>query len=1331
MQALLDTGAGMSFINCQFALEHKLKIQPPRRTINVLVASGATIKTLGYVEATICIGDLQLPVTLQVLKEAPVNVILGMDFLTESHATIDLATHSVRFSDNLTAVKLVHTGFPIVRVAKPVKIPAMSEAVIEGRVNCKFHQGNFLLEPLENLAYYDLALARTLVRPKRGRVLCRLMNPTLTDIHLTASTPLATAEPAAALPAATPSVNSYDSCLTMQQKIQQLRERKIKLPTTKLPQHEFESFVDFLFNNRDLFATTAQDLPGTDLVKFDIDTGDHPPVARGPYRYSEFAKRQIEQHCQDLLDAGIIVPSTSPWSSGVVLAAKKDGSTRLCVDFRGINACTKIHPYPLPTFTSLLDTLAAAKPTIMSSLDLAMGYHQVHCTDRAAERTSFVTHSDKYQFTRMPFGCAGSSHCFSKLMATCLRGLTWKICLAYLDDVLIFSKSYSEHLNSLSLIFSRFRSAKLRLNGKKCEFLLQEIEWLGHVISPQGIRPSRRNVKAVQEFPRPTNQKQLRSWLGLCNYYRRFIKGYAQITSVYRDLLSKETEFEWTSEHETAFCLLRDLMTSAPLLHHIDNQKQITVTTDASTYAIGWVLSQPDEHGKLHPCIYGGKSLNKHQQRWSVSEREMFAVLEAIRQNNIYLIGQKFIVESDHIALSFLDKIKTSTGRLGRWSVLLSQYSFELRYKKGSSLTHADALSRRTYEPEPQQANDDDSDDDEQPFLPYMNAQNVAHAERAETAAAFLSAIRLQPADLSDDKQVLTLLTPDLCQRSRLLTTIVEPELTDIARMQENCNDCKPLLDYLRYQTLPSDDRQARKVIIESEFYCLNNGILHHLSPARGKRQNGPDFFDTQLVVPTPLRPKILQAYHDQNCHIGFDKLYATIRLKYYWQGLYTDAADYVKHCDVCQRSKRPAHPHNAPGICLPCADNLERLHMDHIGPLPDSNGYKHILVCIDAHSLWCELIPTVSTSVEEVVNALQDVIIPRYGCPVKILTDRHASFASKVYEAATRIWGVKQIKTSGLHPQTNNRAEVFNSSLLKSLRALTQDQHKWSEFLPAVALSYRASVTTSHGYSPFEVLYGKPMRLVIDTSIIHEVNTTPDVGEYLERLIPRVQAIRETAKANNSAASERAKFYYDWNARWPTFKVGDEVLLYWPAMKKEQCKKLTRQWIGPYIIEQTFDNFTYIIREVATEKRIDHHIHSSRLRPYHRRLRKLQQPRTSSPHDTQQPQQPDRPTDPMATQRATSPQNSYTNTTDNPTSSANGTKTPTVAADKQQQLPDGWYELQRLIGKRRMGGKIHYQVLRKDGTKSYEPAENITDDAIQAYEKQQRAQRQRRKRNA
>jgi hypothetical protein len=282
-------------------------------------------------------------------------------------------------------------------------------------------------------------------------------------------------------------------------------------------------------------------------------------------------------------------------------------------------------------------------------------------------------------------------------MATCLRGLTWKICLAYLDDILIYSKTFEEHLDNLQQVFDRFRAANLRMNGKKCDWLLEEIEWLGHIISPHGIRPSPRNIKAVKDFPKPTNQKQLRSWLGLCNYYRRFIRGYAHVTSVFRDLLSKNNSFIWTEAHDKAFTTLRDLMTSPPLLHHIDNHKQITVTTDASTYAIGWVLSQSDDNGKQHPCIFGGKSLNKHQQRWSVSEREMFAVLEAIRQNNIYLVGQKFIVESDHIALSFRDKIKISTGRLGRWSVLLSQYDFELGYKKGSSLPHVDALSRREY----------------------------------------------------------------------------------------------------------------------------------------------------------------------------------------------------------------------------------------------------------------------------------------------------------------------------------------------------------------------------------------------------------------------------------------------------------------------------------------------------------------------------------------------------------------------------------------------------------------------------------------------------------
>jgi hypothetical protein len=264
-----------------------------------------------------------------------------MDFLVASKAVIDLSLQSVRFADNLTAVKLVRKGCPIVRVSKSVEIPAMSEAVIEGRVNCNSHCGNLLLEPLEKLSYYNLALARTVVSPSRGRVLCRLLNPTNTAIHLHTDTPLATAELAVALAASTPSHQKVNPPrLSLTDKIQQITARKIKLPPDSLPPSQYETFVDFLYNNRDLFATSANDLPGTDLVQFDIDTGDHPPVARGPYRYSESAKREIERHCQDLLDAGIIEYSDSSWSSGVVLAAKKDGTTRLCVDFRGINACT-------------------------------------------------------------------------------------------------------------------------------------------------------------------------------------------------------------------------------------------------------------------------------------------------------------------------------------------------------------------------------------------------------------------------------------------------------------------------------------------------------------------------------------------------------------------------------------------------------------------------------------------------------------------------------------------------------------------------------------------------------------------------------------------------------------------------------------------------------------------------------------------------------------------------------------------------------------------------------------------------------------------------------
>jgi hypothetical protein len=719
----------------------------------------------------------------------------------------------------------------------------------------------------------------------------------------------------------------------------------------------------------------------------------------------------------------------------------------------------------------------------------------------------------------------------------------------------------------------------------------------------------------------------------------------------------------------------------------------------------------------------------------------MYAVLVAIKDNHVYLAGQKFRVETDHIANSFLERMKASSGRLGRWAVQLSPYKFEIVYKKGASLPHADALSRRVYPPdEPKTTYDSDEDED----------------------APFLHNIQLTPADVSDELLCLTITndfepssTKISADDATLFTTVIEPTLVNVSDLQAQCNDCRPMIDYLLHGILPTDDAKARKLVLESDAYCIKQNVLHHIYYSKGKRLHEAEPCHFQLVVPTQLRPQIFQAYHTDNCHAGFDKTYATIRLKYWWPRMYIQLEEYIKTCDICQRAKRPVHHHRAPMGSVGCEKLLSRFHADHIGPFPVSNGYKYVLVFIESMSLYCELIPTVGTGVNEVVDALQDVIIPRYGCPVRILTDRHASFASRLYEAVTKIFKISQVKTSSLHPETNNRCEQFNSCLLRSLRVLTENQSNWSSLLPAVALSHRATVTTSNGFSPFELMYGQPMRLPIDTSIINDVNTTPDVDAYMRELIEKIQVTREAALSNNASASERAKFYHDFTAQWPRYQLGDEVLLYQPPSKKGICKKLYRQWRGPFIIEECFDNYTYKIRELASGKVMKSHIHSNRLRPYRRRKRVLHQsvpPVNHQSHASAPPiMVPNAPI--SSSSSSSSPANTDTNADAGPSARGDlSTQSPIVndrlvnnqwpssqltqtltqtsttnANDNAPPLPDGWFKIQRLLSKRKFGGKDHYLVLWEDNSKSYEPASNISDEAIAEFKSRTKNRRRRR----
>ena len=337
---------------------------------------------------------------------------------------------------------------------------------------------------------------------------------------------------------------------------------------------------------RDVFAVTPEELSRTNLVHHHIDTGNHPPLRSHPHRVPHAQKETIENHINDMLSRDVIQPSASPWASPVVLVPKPYGSSR----FRNLNKITKKDSYPLPLISESLEALGGAK--FFSSMDLMSGYWQVEMDPASREKTAFTTHAGLYEFTTMPFGLCNAPGTFQRLMECVLRGLTWQIALIYLDDVLVYSRTFEEHLQHLRLVFDRFREAGLKFKPSKCHFGQTKVNYLGHVITPEGLQPDPAKVKVVQEYPVPKTVKDVRAFMGLTNYYRKFIKGCVQIASPLHELTKKGTKFVWTDACQDAFDTLKKTLTEAPILAYPDFNLPFLLATDASNDAIGMVLGQ-------------------------------------------------------------------------------------------------------------------------------------------------------------------------------------------------------------------------------------------------------------------------------------------------------------------------------------------------------------------------------------------------------------------------------------------------------------------------------------------------------------------------------------------------------------------------------------------------------------------------------------------------------------------------------------------------------------------------------------------------------------------
>ena len=549
-----------------------------------------------------------------------------------------------------------------------------------------------------------------------------------------------------------------------------------------------ETVGDYLYQ----FHLPGDKLGATSVVAHKIVTYDSKPVFHKNYRYPSILRNEVRTQVDELLAGGIVRPSDSPYNSPLWIVPKKPDSQgnkhwRMVIDYRALNEKTVGDAYPLPNITDILDQLGGAK--YFSVLDLASGFHQIPMDPGSRAKTAFSIPFAYLEFTRMPFGLKNAPATFQRLMDRVLSGLQGIELFVYMDDIVVYGISLENHASKLRVLLGRLKEAGLALQPEKCHFLKRQITYLGHVISEDGVKPDPRKIEAVKNFPVPKRRKNIKQFVGLVGYYRRFIPDFARIAKPLNSLLKEGVPFQWTDSQQIAFETLRDIICSEPLLQYPDFTKPFVVTTDASNYALGAVLSQ-GEIGQDLPIAYASRTLKDAEVRYFTTEKKLLAIVFAVQHFRPYLYGRKFLLVTDHRPLVWLHNLKDPNSRLGRWKIKLSEYDYTIVYKPGKINSNADALSRNPC--------DNQDKGNEAPLSPPFGDRIATSAGPKSITRGMGSANGLEDKDL-DSVKLENLIEYVFLSRGALCTT-----------GKEASSDGES--DSEAYDTAPDEDEQLPQV---------------------------------------------------------------------------------------------------------------------------------------------------------------------------------------------------------------------------------------------------------------------------------------------------------------------------------------------------------------------------------------------------------------------------------------------------------------------------------------------------------------------------------------
>ena len=681
--ALLDTGSGTSIIDYgtlrKIGLDNLIDQTCAKSLIN---ASGDPMKILGSVDISVTIpGSQPRNQVFQVLDTVTYsNILLGRDFMKQfGKVKFNFDKNTIELGElSITGLSTTNNH---VRLCENTTIPARSEKVLF--VKCStinaLLEGDFEPKMVPNIT--GVYVTRNRIIPNiDGLFPVTVLNVTTSDIQLKSRKLMGFIQPTSETVSHTSSCKNDDFDIN-----------DITL-SNKLSATETSQLESLITDYKDVFATNPSKPKRTDLLEHKIVTHDALPVNHKPRRIPVAWEKDVDEQVSEMLNNDIIRPSYSPWNAPVILVKKKDNTTRFVCDFRGVNDVTKKDTYPLPHIKDVIDKMAGSK--YWSTLDAASAYWSIPLSEADKEKTAFAVPRGKFEFNVMPFGLSNSGASYQRMMDMCLSGLSTDKVLSYMDDIVIFSDTFHEHMRDLKAVFNCLRAAKVTLKTSKCVFADQKVDFLGFELSVAGIKPQTRLTNAINQFPHPESKKELRRFLGMAGFYRAFIKDFATISQPLNKLTGDNVKFTWDPSCEAAFQELKKHLMCEPILAFPKLHDPFVVEVDASDYAAGGVLSQTGDDNVLHPIAYFSTSFTGSQRNWAPVTKEAFALVLAVRHWHVYLSGTEFILRSDHNPLVHLRNQKDPRGKFGRWIAELEEYNYTVEYIRGKDNVKADFLSR-------------------------------------------------------------------------------------------------------------------------------------------------------------------------------------------------------------------------------------------------------------------------------------------------------------------------------------------------------------------------------------------------------------------------------------------------------------------------------------------------------------------------------------------------------------------------------------------------------------------------------------------------------------